>query len=103
MKLKTLVSPIALVTAISLSSAAYAQLTVGGQGISDADMELVENHCATLADPASDSDAVTDDAAEMDEPAENTADDELEAEITDPGIDLEAITLEDCQAAGLVR
>lgn len=114
MNLKTLVSPLALAAAGSLllGSAAFAQTTVGDQEISDADLPRVTEHCVALSqadgegpadpvaedpdhmagDPAVNEEAQTEDAAPA-EPAADAAEGDT--------VDLAAITIEDCQAAGL--
>lgn len=106
MTLKTLASPIALALAagLSLSSVAFAQTMVGNQEVSDADLSAVTEHCATLSEERlagaeAAQDAVGDDAPpSASDSAEDSADagGEMTAEL-----DLEAITLEDCRAAGL--
>lgn len=114
MRFKTIASPLALVAALALSSTAFAQTMVGDQDISDDDLPAVTEHCAMLADAdagmeagngdtAAD-DAVADDTAADDMAADDAtaADDSMAADDTaEITVDLEAITLEECQAAGL--
>lgn len=116
MKFKSLVSPLAVAAALSFGTAAYAQTFVGGQEISDADLPIVEAHCATLAgqgdevapDPELDAEApaVEDDPLGEDPLAEDPLEDDAAADDGldgDGALDLDAITLEDCQEAGLVE
>ncbi len=129
MTIKSLVSPLALAAAatLALSSASFAQTTVGDQQISDEDLPAVTEHCTMLADEgaaagdAAGADAAgaagaeADAAAAADANAGATADNGADgaadagAAEADAGaeagttLDLEAITLEDCRAAGLVE
>lgn len=143
MSFRTLASPLALATALALSSTAFAQTMVGDQEISEADMPAVTEHCEMLAteapaagdaaaggaaagdaagdaaaggaaaggDAAAAGDAAAGDTMAADTTAEGDA--AAGAETTDPmaeggaaaggetTLDLEAITLEDCEAAGI--
>lgn len=116
MTIKSLVSPIALAAAaaLALSFPAFAQTTVGDQQISDEDLPAVTEHCTMLADEgAADAAAPADAAGDAAAPADAAGDAAAGAETTDGDaaagadagamLDLEAITLEDCQAAGLVE
>lgn len=109
--MKSFVSPLAIAAAaaLSLGSAAYAQTTVGDQDISDADLPLVTEHCAALEDDdVVPTDAIEEDADPLAGDAEAVTDEltlgdaaiaPAEGDATD--VDFDAITLEDCQAAGL--
>lgn len=133
MPLKSASSKIAIAAAaaFALGSTAMAQTMVGDQEIvDDADMQLVEEHCAELTDAADtletddtatddlaadDEDPATDDLADdtaTDDLADDAATDDLAADTetddlaedgeTSSGIlDLAAITAEDCEAAGI--
>src|SRR5690554_5131691 len=125
MSFKTFASPIALAAAaaLTLGSAAFAQTMVGDQEISDEDLPAVTEHCLALAEGVTVDDAAAEAPAEADVEAEVNANavpaapgedaavaDDAGAADADaaadnagelPALDLEAITLEDCQAAGL--
>lgn len=109
---KMLASPIALALAagLSLSSAAFAQTMVGDQDISDADLPAVTEHCVALSEERlagaeAVEDAVGDDAPPSASEGESAQDDEADSagstDNTTSAVDFEAITLEDCRAAGL--
>lgn len=112
MKTRTFASPLALVAALALTTAAGAQTLVGNQDISDADLPEVQAHCDSLAAAGDAGGAPADDAAVDDAPAEAQppegldvpaeAEDAAPGEAVGVGIDFTAITLEDCIAAGLV-
>lgn len=100
-------------TAFALSTSVFAQTMVGGQEVSDEDLEFVIVHCKTLtgavdteqmgAEPEETSDVETDasDGDEMD-----AATDDAEAEDSDgvlTSVDIDAITMEDCEAADLAE
>lgn len=104
-------------TLLSLSSAGLAQ-TVGGQEISEADWPIVENHCAELAGEGpddSDEDGATGEATDTPADTDARADQGMSEEMLGEGVsdepaeeneelatvDLDAITLEDCNDAGL--
>ncbi len=116
---KPLVLSLALATStlFSLTAPGLAQ-SVGGQEISEADWPIVENHCAELAgdtvdEPADDaaSDAVADVPTDADQRAdqgmpepmleEGTTDEPAAENEEIATVDLDTITLEDCQEAGL--
>lgn len=85
---------------VAFCALAFAQKTVGGQQVNDADLPLVEAHCNQLAAEltTSTNEAATD--------ADITADVETEAQEKDDATDetavnLDVISLKDCQAAGL--
>ncbi|WP_332719175.1 hypothetical protein [Pelagibacterium mangrovi] len=123
---------LAAAATLALSFPAFAQTTVGDQQVSDEDLPAVTEHCTMLAeegagDAAAPADAAGDAAAPADAAgdaaagaaadaagdaaagAEAPADDAAAAGDAAAGadagaaLDLEAITLEDCQAAGLVE
>lgn len=96
MKFTALVSPLALAAALALTSAANAQTTVGDQDVSEADLPLVEAHCEALA--AAEAAPDTDDVPADEDDEEGAPDGELTATV-----DLNAITLIDCQEAGIVE
>lgn len=128
MFIKSLVSPLALAAAatLALSTASFAQTTVGDQQISDEDLPAVTEHCIMLADEGAAAgdvgadevraaEAEADGAADVDAGAAADAGAADDAAGMDAGedaaagaeagttLDLEAITLDDCQAAGLVE
>ena len=135
MSFRTLVSPLALAAAMTLSTGAFAQTMVGDQAVTDEDLPAVSEHCQMLADGgpsdegAIEEDAATDEMAGEETPLDATAGDTAsegdeataeddtandgmatDPEIATPGdpmagdanLDMDAITLEDCAAAGLV-
>lgn len=87
---KALVSPIALAFGLALTGAAAAQVMVGDQEVSEADMVAVEQHCAALETAAST-------AATGEEPTVN-----IDAGAT-LGVELATITLQQCIDAGLIE
>lgn len=123
---KTVSSTFALAAAgvFALSSAAFAQTMVGDQEVSSEDLAAVTEHCQTLAAdteaPATDDMAATtddgtagDDATTGDMASDDAATDDMatgattdapatDGDMADGGVDLEAITLADCEGAGLV-
>jgi hypothetical protein len=126
MSFKTLISPIALAAAMTLSTGALAQTMVGDQAVTDEDLPAVSDHCQMLAaegEDAAGADAATDGAAEDDAAADDANDDgdaaeddtatdgmATDPEIAAPGdtmagdatIDFDAITLAECAEAGLI-
>jgi len=123
MHIKAIVSAAALAAALGLGTTAYAQTMIGGQTISEADMERVKLHCEDLqtaenqAAGAVDDDSEADDATEatettgtpVDTDEDGTADETQpaeDAEDTDTAavgaLDMDAITLEHCKEAGFI-
>lgn len=125
MSFKSLVSPIALAAAMTLSTGAFAQTMVGDQAVTDEDLPAVSDHCQMLSQEGEDAagtDAAGDDAAADEAAADDTADDSTasddtaaEGMATDPEIaaggdtmagdatiDFDAITLAECAEAGLI-
>jgi len=86
---KALVSPIALAFGLALTGAAAAQVMVGDQEVSEADLLAVEQHCEALATAAST-------AATGEEPT-------VEANSDTLGVELSTITIQQCVDAGLVE
>lgn len=108
MPIRTASSTVALTAAaaFALGTGAFAQTMVGPQEISDEDLPMVTEHCEMLAgEPATDdmaADAGTDgETAEVPGAADAPATD-APADGTTAGVDFDAITIEECQAAGLV-
>lgn len=118
---KTVSSTLALAAAgvFALSSAAFAQTMVGDQEVSSEDLAAVTAHCETLASaetgaPTTDDMAATTDGTMA---GDDAATDEMATGATDDmatdggdmaadgdmagGVDLDAITLADCQSAGI--
>src|SRR5690606_29723014 len=81
MTVKSLVSPLAFAAAFALSSAAWAQITVGTQDIADADIPAVQAHCDMLS-----LDAGADASADLGAPADD-AGAEADAAAADEGAD----------------
>ena len=126
MPFKTLISPIALAAAMTLSTGALAQTMIGEQAVTDEDLPAVSEHCQTLAEEgedtagtdatpdetASEGAAADDENANGDGAGDDTATDGMatDPEIAAPGdtmagdatIDFNAITLEECAEAGLI-
>lgn len=113
MRIRTLISPIALAAALSLSGGAMAQTMIDGVSIPAEDLPEVQNVCDTLAAEANESISDTaDDEADGDEDDDNEDDNspeggddedvpsDLDQAVT--SIDLNTITLEQCKDAGLV-
>jgi len=92
---RSVISSLALTAAMLLSTAAWAETTVGGQTVSDEDLPKVQAQCDTLAAVEGGSLVKEDSSSEATEP--NGTD---QATTT---IDLSIITLEDCKTAGLVK
>lgn len=111
---RSLISSLALAAALSLSGAALAQTTVNGLTVSAEDLPKVQAQCNTLATAAmaAESTASTN-AAQDNAPAGTTASgasNEKESPAAPDAasdatstVDLSAITLEGCKAAGLVQ
>lgn len=72
MSLKSLVSPLALAAALSISTGAFAQTMVGDQAVTDEDLPAVSEHCQMLADTGMTEDAAAE-AAENDVAADDAA------------------------------
>lgn len=113
MHIRTLISPIALAAAMSLSGGAMAQTMVGGVDIPAEDLPEVQAQCDTLAAEGNESltetaDDTADGDADDDEDADNTPsggsdDDASDLDQAVTSIDLNTITLEQCKEAGLVQ
>ena len=127
MKIKTLTAPIALAAVLGFGPAAFAQNMVGTQQVTEADMAAVAEHCRTLAmgsdDQAAgatvaggdagnsgnaDNDSVSStggpdaDAGTMDGAQPTTGNEgNQDADQFSGTINMEVITLADCQAAGM--
>lgn len=126
MSTKYVTSTVALaaVAALAIGLPAAAQTMVGGQEISDENLDMVREHCQMLAN-RSDTDASSD-TADVRAPGESESGGDMYAEAVDSdteavnsspqdgaegntsgeasqssSIDLDAITAEDCEAAGL--
>lgn len=106
MTIKSTLSVVALVAAVSFGGSAFAQTMVGNNEVSDADLPVVQQQCDALA--IDDQNSTNVDGNESVE-AQNTEDGRtgLEADTiarnSSTTVDLETITLEDCRAAGLVE
>lgn len=96
MQIKSIISVIALSTALAISGPAFAQTVVHGMTISEADMARVEALCTDLRNAAANTTAGEGDSVDGDDaetpPAANAADQALS------DVDLAKITLEDCDA-----
>ncbi|WP_196257686.1 hypothetical protein [Pelagibacterium limicola] len=87
-----LVSPVALALGLALTGAAAAQNMIGTQDVTDADWSAVQEHCDQLV-----ADEVTAGMEETD-----ADDNDSGHPVITGNVDFDAITLEDCRAAGLV-
>ncbi|MBU1334164.1 MAG: hypothetical protein KJ944_06845 [Alphaproteobacteria bacterium] len=100
MHIKSIVSAGALAIALGFTGAAAAQTMIGGQTISETDMERVKVHCEDLqnqenaADQGSDN---TDAAATTTDTTEEGTE-----EGTAGLVELDEVTLEQCLEAGLI-
>ena len=105
---------LALVSALTLSTAAFAQTMIGEQEIRDADLPAITQYCIDLTtdDAVSADDAAIDAPAEVDQRADDGMPDEMAtvgAMAADPEdqpqleINLGEITPQDCAAAGLAQ
>jgi len=93
---------IAMTAALSFGSAAFAQTMVGSQEVSDADMPAVTAHCETLASSNAPADQpLTDTNVGVDNSAAATGAGPETAEGASGVVDVEVITLAECEAAGL--
>ncbi len=110
MHIKAIVSAAALSVALGFGTAAYAQTMIGGQTISEADMERVKVHCEDLQNTENQAAGATAAEGELTEADDSTATDDT-ADATDDGdddtaavgsIDMDLITLENCKEAGFV-
>jgi hypothetical protein len=119
MHIKAIVSAAALTVALGFGTAAFAQTTIGGQAVSDADLERVKVHCEDLHNAGNQAAGATDADTEAAETTEDDADNSTgegatAADAAAPStgdtedtaavgaIDMDAITLEACVEAGLV-
>lgn len=121
MLLKYAARPTALAAAFALavSSTAFGQTMVGGQEVSDEDLPMVTQHCEMLAgEPATDAMGTEGMTTEGMAPetgagtgteggmaAEGPTGTDMPAEgetMDEAAVDIDAITIEECQAAGLV-
>jgi|SwirhisoilCB2_FD_contig_41_5566730_length_431_multi_7_in_0_out_0_1 hypothetical protein len=127
---RSMISSLALAAAMLVSTGAWAQTMVGQQNVSAEDLPKVQAQCNTLSAKAKESLASqsptdsnasstddnsggdnggTDDAATTpggageDDGAGDLGTETETPNNPSPGIDLSLITLEDCQAAGLVQ
>lgn len=102
MRIQTIISAAALSIALGFTGAAFAQTSIGGQTISEADQEVVKNHCEDLK--LADSQAVQ--GSEDTKPVPETDNDNEKTDEPDTtavdGVDLNMITLADCIEAGFV-
>lgn len=114
MPFKTASSTIALTAAaaFALSTSVFAQTMVGGQEVSDEDLEFVTVHCETLAGGldteamGAEPEETTDETTETNNGDEDAAPADAETDDSDgvlTDIDIDEITLEDCEAAGLAE
>jgi hypothetical protein len=129
MSIKTLMSSVTLATTATLvlGASALAQTMVGDIEVTEADMPAVTEHCETLADTDATDEMVSTDAAADDfanteampeddaatdmTTTDNAATDAPDSgETTDAGAEnvdhtlmTDAITLEDCQSAGIIE
>jgi len=90
-----------LALALLTGSLANAQETVGGQPIAQEDMIVVQDHCNDLVRAASVAESGAGPQGTAPDSEGGAAGSTLGADAR--GLDLSAITLEDCQAAGLVE
>jgi hypothetical protein len=119
MHIKTVASAVALSVALGLSSFAYAQTTIGGQTVSEGDMERVKVHCEDLQNQANQAAGATDADTEAGDTTEDDANNSTGADATAAdaaapatgdtedtaavgSIDMDAITLEACLEAGFI-
>lgn len=97
MHIKSIVSAGALAIALGFTGAAAAQTMIGGQTISETDMERVKVHCEDLQTQSTAADAGSNN---MTDPA--TATEEGTEEGTAGLVELDEVTLEQCLEAGLI-
>ena len=106
---RTLISALALVSAMTFSGAAMAQTMVGGSEVSAEDLPKVQAACDTLAAKEGGSLATetsTEADAEVEAAPEDASSGETDAGIdaaTTTSIDLSLLTYEACKEAGLVK
>lgn len=112
MTIKSALSIIALSTSLAFSGSVMAQTTINGVDVSDSDLPAVQERCDqlsvaennSLATTSSDSESDTDSAADAGSADANIDDAPAVNEIANltSTIDLDTITLQACQDAGLV-
>lgn len=119
MHIKTIVSAAALSVALGFGTAAYAQTMIGGQTVSEADMERVKVYCEDLQNSENQAAGATDAETEAAETTQDDANnssgvDAKAADAAAPGvgdtedtaavgsIDMDAITLDACIEGGFV-
>lgn len=108
MHIKTLVSASTLAIALGFASTAFAQTSIGGQTLSEGDMERVKVHCEDLQNEANQAAGATgaeaeatDDSASTDADATESDDDSDTAAVG--SIDMDLITVETCAEAGFIE
>ncbi|WDR03858.1 hypothetical protein PSQ19_07435 [Devosia algicola] len=107
MNIKTIASAIALSSAMLLGGSAYAETMIGSTTVMEADLPAVQQRCDQLA-LASDTSATESDAMGTDSTAGGSAanvedaEEVNELEQVTTTIDLDTVTLEQCQEAGLI-
>ena len=109
MRFKSIISAVALSAALGFSGTAFAQTMVGTTSVSDVDLPQVTAYCEQLASgmeadsPQAGSIDVTETETDTSGETEATTDAGTGTSGDDePSLDLGQITLEQCQAAGLV-
>lgn len=113
MHIKTLVSASTIAIALGLAAPAFAQTSIGGQTLSEGDMERVKVHCEDLQNEANqaagatgaESDLNEDDSASTDNGTGTDTDTESEDESDTAAVgsvDMDLITVETCAEAGFI-
>lgn len=95
------ITPVALVAVMGVAGVASAQMQIGDQTYAEADIGLVQEHCDELqaAEIIREADAPSGDATPEDVTGAGFG-----AEPIHPGtdLDLDRVTLQDCEAAGFL-
>ncbi len=105
MTIKSSLSVLALVAGVAFAGSAYAQTSVAGFDVSDADLPKVQAQCDALALEEQNGDIAGTDPTEpeTDEDGNTNLENDTSARNASTTIDLELITLEDCRTAGLIQ
>jgi len=111
MHIKTLVSASTLAIALGFAGTAFAQTSIGGQTLSEGDMERVKVHCEDLQNRANQAAGATAAEGELTE-EDNDSTDDTDSTDTDSeddsdtaavgSVDMDLITVENCAEAGFI-
>lgn len=105
MHIKTLVTASTLAIALGFAGTAFAQTSIGGQTLSEGDMERVKVHCEDLQNEANQAAGATGAEGELTDDSASTDADATETDSDTAAvgsIDMDLITVESCAEAGFI-